>query len=170
MLLQLICKKDLPRIVPFAKFLARMDETGSMSGEKERFERFRQDLKAAGIRLTEPRKVILRVLASASDHPDAQALYARAVAIDSSVSLSTVYRTLKLLEERGAIQRHAFDDGRARFENSDGEHHDHLIDIDTGQVIEFRSDKIERLQAEIAAELGYDIIRHKLELYARRRS
>lgn len=147
-----------------------MDETGSMSGEKERFERFRQDLKAAGIRLTEPRKVILRVLASASDHPDAQALYARAVAIDSSVSLSTVYRTLKLLEERGAIQRHAFDDGRARFENSDGEHHDHLIDIDTGQVIEFRSDKIERLQAEIAAELGYDIIRHKLELYARRRS
>jgi Fur family transcriptional regulator, ferric uptake regulator len=147
-----------------------MDEMGSMSDEKERFERFRQDLKAAGIRLTEPRKVILRVLASASDHPDAQALYARAVAIDSSVSLSTVYRTLKLLEERGAIQRHAFDDGRARFENSDGEHHDHLIDIDTGQVIEFRSDKIERLQAEIAAQLGYDIIRHKLELYARRRS
>lgn len=141
-----------------------------MSDEKERFERFRQDLKAAGIRLTEPRKVILRVLASASDHPDAQALYTRAVAIDSSVSLSTVYRTLKLLEERGAIQRHEFDDGRARFENSDGEHHDHLIDIDTGQVIEFRSDKIERLQAEIAAELGYDIIRHKLELYARRRS
>jgi Fur family ferric uptake transcriptional regulator len=147
-----------------------MDETGGMSGEKERFERFRQDLKAAGIRLTEPRKVILRVLASASDHPDAQALYARAVAIDSSVSLSTVYRTLKLLEERGAIQRHAFDDGRARFENSDGEHHDHLIDIDTGQVIEFRSDKIERLQAEIAAELGYDIVRHRLELYARRRT
>lgn len=141
-----------------------------MSDEKKRFERFRQDLKAAGIRLTEPRKVILRVLASASDHPDAQALYARAVAIDASVSLSTVYRTLKLLEERGAIQRHEFDDGRARFENSDGEHHDHLIDIDTGQVIEFRSDKIERLQAEIAAELGYDIIRHKLELYARRRS
>lgn len=141
-----------------------------MSDEKERSERFRQDLKAAGIRLTEPRKVILRVLASASDHPDAQALYTRAVAIDSSVSLSTVYRTLKLLEERGAIQRHEFDDGRARFENSDGEHHDHLIDIDTGQVIEFRSDKIERLQAEIAAELGYDIIRHKLELYARRRS
>lgn len=141
-----------------------------MSGERERFERFRQDLKAAGIRLTEPRKVILRVLANASDHPDAQALYARAVAIDSSVSLSTVYRTLKLLEERGAIQRHEFDDGRARFENSDGEHHDHLIDIDTGQVIEFRSDKIERLQAEIAAELGYDIIRHKLELYARRRA
>jgi Fur family ferric uptake transcriptional regulator len=147
-----------------------MKDMGSMSAEKKRYERFRQDLKAAGIRLTEPRKVILRVLASASDHPDAQALYARAAAIDTSVSLSTVYRTLKLLEERGAIQRHAFDDGRARFENSDGEHHDHLIDIDTGQVIEFRSDKIERLQAEIAAELGYDIIRHKLELYARRRS
>lgn len=140
-----------------------------MMSEKERYERFRQDLKAAGIRLTEPRKVILRVLAGASDHPDAHALYTRAVAIDASVSLSTVYRTLKLLEERGAVQRHAFEDGRSRFENSDVEHHDHLIDLDTGQVVEFRSEKIERLQAEIAAELGYDIIRHKLELYGRRR-
>ncbi|MGL5138373.1 MAG: Fur family transcriptional regulator, partial [Beijerinckiaceae bacterium] len=78
-------------------------------------------------------------------------------------------RTLKLLEEKGAIQRHAFDDGRSRFENADSDHHDHLIDIDSGKVIEFRSEKIERLQAEIAAELGYDIIRHRLELYGRRR-
>lgn len=140
-----------------------------MGGEIERYERFRQGLKAAGIRLTEPRKVILRVLAEADDHPDAHALYQRAVAIEPSVSLSTVYRTLKLLEERGAIQRHAFDDGRSRFENNDVEHHDHLIDLDTGQVVEFRSEKIERLQAEIAAELGYDIVRHKLELYARRK-
>ncbi len=140
-----------------------------MSGEIERYERFRQDLKAAGIRLTEQRKVILRVLAEADDHPDAHALFLRASAIDASVSLSTVYRTLKLLEERGAIQRHAFEDGRSRFENNDVEHHDHLIDLDTGAVIEFRSEKIEKLQAEIAAELGYDIIRHKLELYGRRR-
>lgn len=138
--------------------------------ENERFERFQSDLKAAGIRLTAPRLVILRVIAAASDHPDAHALFRRAVAIDANVSLATVYRTLKLLQERGAVQRHAFEDGRSRFENSDAEHHDHLIDLDTGQVIEFRSDKIEKLQSEIAAELGYDIVRHRLELYGRRRS
>jgi Fur family ferric uptake transcriptional regulator len=140
-----------------------------MDAKNDRYERFRKDLRAAGIRLTEQRKVLLQVLAGAEDHPDAHALYLRAVAIDPSVSLSTVYRTLKLLEERGAIQRHAFDDGRSRFENADAEHHDHLIDLDSGAVIEFRSEKIERLQAEIAAELGYDIVRHKLELYGRRR-
>ncbi len=118
--------------------------------------------------MTEQRKVILRVLASATDHPDANELYHRAYAIDGSVSLSTVYRTLRLLEDKGAIQRHAFDEGRARFENADTEHHDHLIDIETNAVIEFRSEKIEKLQAEIAAELGYEIVRHKLELYGRK--
>ncbi len=120
--------------------------------------------------MTEQRKVILRLLADARDHPDANELYHRARQIDGSVSLSTVYRTLRLLEERGAIQRHAFDEGRARFENAAGEHHDHLIDLDTGQVIEFRSDKIEKLQAEIASELGFEIVRHKLELYVRKRA
>lgn len=141
-----------------------------MSVEKERYERFRQGLKGAGTRLTEQRKTILRVLASAIDHPDAHELFLRAARIDPTIALSTVYRTLKLLEEHGIIQRHAFDDGRARFENTDAAHHDHLIDIETGQVIEFQSDKIERLQAEIAAELGYEIVRHRLELYGRRRA
>ena len=140
-----------------------------MEDIERRYERFRADLKAEGVRMTEQRKVILRVLAGADDHPDANELYHRAYALDGSVSLSTVYRTLRLLAERGAIQRHAFEEGRARFENADREHHDHLIDIDTGQVIEFRSEKIEELQARVASELGYDIVRHKLELYVRKR-
>jgi Fur family ferric uptake transcriptional regulator len=140
-----------------------------MTVAAERYERFAGELRLAKVRMTEQRKVILRVIADAADHPDANDIYRRAHLADPQVSLSTVYRTLKLLEEKGAIQRHAFDDGRSRFENADGDHHDHLIDIDTGKVIEFRSEKIERLQAEIAAELGYDIIRHRLELYGRRR-
>lgn len=135
----------------------------------DHYERFCADIKAVGLRMTEQRKVILRVLAESTDHPDANELYHRAYAIDGSVSLSTVYRTLLLLEEKGAIQRHAFDEGRARFENTDAEHHDHLIDLDTSMVIEFRSEEIEKLQAEIAAKLGYDIVRHKLELYCRKR-
>lgn len=141
-----------------------------MKADNDLFERFRSNLKAAGVRMTEQRKVILRLLADAHDHPDANELYSRAHQIDGSISLSTVYRTLRLLEEKGAIQRHAFDEGRARFENAAREHHDHLIDLDTGQVIEFRSDKIEKLQAEIASELGYEIVRHKLELYVRKRA
>lgn len=141
-----------------------------MLTSNERYERFCADIRTVGLRMTEQRKVILRVLADANDHPDANELYHRAYAIDGSVSLSTVYRTLRLLEDKGAIQRHAFDEGRARFENTDTEHHDHLIDLDAGTVIEFRSEKIEKLQAEIAAELGYEIVRHKLELYCRKRS
>ena len=140
-----------------------------MIDAQKRYERFLADVKVHGLRMTEQRKVILRVIAESTDHPDANDLYHRAHAIDGSVSLSTIYRTLSLLEEKGSIQRHAFDEGRARFEDADREHHDHLIDVDTGQVVEFRSEKIEQLQAEIAAELGYDIVRHKLELYCRKR-
>lgn len=139
-----------------------------MTHAAARFKRFATDLKAAGVRMTVQRRVLLTVLAEATDHPDATELYRRAVAVDNSVSLSTVYRTLRLLEDRGVIQRHAFAEGRARFENADTEHHDHLIDVDTGQVIEFQSERIEKLQAEIAAELGYEIVRHRLELYGRK--
>ena len=139
-----------------------------MPDSQTRFERFASNLRAAGVRMTVQRKVILTVLAGATDHPDATELYRRAAAVDGSVSLSTVYRTLRLLEERGVIQRHAFAEGRARFENADTAHHDHLIDVDTGQVIEFQSERIEKLQAEIAAELGYEIVRHRLELYGRK--
>lgn len=126
-------------------------------------------LRKAGVRITRQRAALLRVLAEAEDHPDANELHARARAVDPNVSLSTVYRTLTALEEQGVIHRHAFEGAPARFETADQPHHDHLIDTESGEVIEFRSEKIERLQAEIAAELGYDIVRHRLELYVRKR-
>ncbi len=130
---------------------------------------YEKELRRAGVRITRPRKVILRILTETDDHPDAMEIFQRASAIDPSISLSTVYRTMKLLEEMGAIHRHAFEGGRARFEQADGEHHDHLIDIDTGDVIEFHSKRIEELQEEIASALGYDIVHHRLELYGRKR-
>lgn len=126
-------------------------------------------LRDAGVRITRPRKIILKILAERDDHPDAMAIFRRAVRLDDSISLSTVYRTMKLLEDKGAIQRHAFEGGPSRFEPADTDHHDHLIDIDTGAVIEFHSEKIEQLQDEIAQSLGYEIIRHRLELYGRKK-
>lgn len=126
-------------------------------------------LREAGVRITRPRKAILKILSEAADHPDAMELFRRAVAIDPTISLSTVYRTMKLLEDKGEIQRHAFAGGPARFEQAVGEHHDHLIDLDSGDVIEFHSERIEQLQDEIARRLGYDIVYHRLELYGRRR-
>ena len=125
-------------------------------------------LRRAGVRITRPRRILLDILASTEDHPDAMEIFQRASAIDSGISLSTVYRTMKLLEGMGAIQRHAFEGGRARFEQAAG-HHDHLIDMDTGDVIEFHSKRIEELQDEIARSLGYDIVHHRLELYGRKR-
>ena len=126
-------------------------------------------LREAGLRITRQRRTILAILAEGGDHPDALALFRRASRQDPSISLSTVYRTMKVLEEKDAIQRHTFEGGPARFEHADGQHHDHLIDLDTGDVVEFRSDRIEKLQEEIARELGYEIVSHRLELYGRRR-
>jgi Fur family transcriptional regulator, ferric uptake regulator len=140
-----------------------------MAPKSERAARYEAELRDAGVRMTKQRLAIIQVLAETTDHPDANEIFHRAFALDRSISLSTVYRTMRILEERGTIHRHAFDQGRARFEHASQEHHDHLIDIDTGRVIEFRSEKIEELQAEIARELGYDIVRHKLELYGVRR-
>ena len=130
---------------------------------------YEEELRRAGVRITRPRQVILRILSETEDHPDAMEIFNRACEIDPSISLSTVYRTMKLLEEKGAIHRYAFEGGRARFEQAGGGHHDHLIDIDTGDVIEFHSGKIEALQDEIARSLGYEIVYHKLELYGRKR-
>ena len=130
---------------------------------------YERTLRAAGVRITRQRKAILQVLSEAKDHPDAMELYQRASKLDASVSLTTVYRTLKLLQEKGEIHRHAFEGGPGRFEHADSEHHDHLIDLDTGQVIEFHSERIEALQQEIAERLGYDIVHHRLELYGRKR-
>ncbi|WP_374729320.1 Fur family transcriptional regulator [Roseitalea porphyridii] len=126
-------------------------------------------LRDAGVRITRQRSAILRTLADADDHPDANELFQRASEIEPTVSLSTVYRTLSVLEDKGVILRLSFEGAPARFETADSPHHDHMIDLETGDVIEFRSEKIERLQAEIAAELGYDIVYHKLELYGRKK-
>lgn len=140
-----------------------------MSDAERKEQEYEARLREAGVRITRPRKAILKILAETADHPDAMEIFRRALPLDAGLSLSTVYRTMKLLEDKGAIQRHAFAGGPARFEQTDGEHHDHLIDMDTGDVIEFQSDRIEELQNEIARELGYDLVHHRLELYGRKR-
>ena len=118
-----------------------------------------------GMRMTEQRRIVARVLSQADDHPDVEEVYRRAAKIDEHISLSTVYRTVRLFEEAGIIERHDFRDGRARYEEVGKEHHDHLIDLESGDVIEFRNDQIEKLQDMIARELGYKLIDHRLELY-----
>ena len=116
--------------------------------------------------MTGQRRTIARVLSESADHPDVEMLYQRAVIIDPHISIATVYRTVKLFEEAGITQRHDFGDGRARYEEISEEHHDHLIDIKTGKVIEFTSEAIENLQKEIARNLGYRLVDHRLELFA----
>jgi Fur family transcriptional regulator, ferric uptake regulator len=118
------------------------------------------------MRMTEQRRVIARVLAHSADHPDVEELYRRCAAVDDRISISTVYRTVKLFEDAGIIERHDFREGRARYEQIPDTHHDHLINLRTGAVVEFQSDEIERLQAEIARRLGYRLVDHRLELYA----
>lgn len=120
-----------------------------------------------GLRMTEQRKVIAAVLSDADDHPDAEGVYMRASKVDAKISLATVYRTLRLFAETGIIEAHDFRDGRARYEAADNDHHDHLIDLATGDVIEFMDEEIERLQERIAQKLGYELVDHRLELYGR---
>lgn len=121
---------------------------------------------ARGMRMTDQRRVIAHVIEAATDHPDVEELYRRASAIDPRISLSTVYRTVNLFEEAGLVTKHDFKDGRARFEPIPDEHHDHLIDIRSGRVIEFRNEEIEAIQEVIARKLGYRLVDHRLELYA----
>jgi Fur family ferric uptake transcriptional regulator len=118
-----------------------------------------------GLRMTGQRRVIARVLSGAKDHPDVEEVYLRANEIDRRISLSTVYRTLKLFEEKGILERHDFGHKRGRYEEASRGHHDHLIDVDTGRVIEFRNEAIEALQERIARELGFKLVGHRLELY-----
>ncbi len=120
---------------------------------------------AKGMRMTDQRRVIARVLSEAHDHPDVEELYARAVKIDSHISIATVYRTVRLFEEAGILERHDFRDGRSRYEEVPERHHDHLIDVQSGKVVEFRNEDIEKLQEFIARELGYKLVDHRLELY-----
>jgi Fur family ferric uptake transcriptional regulator len=119
-----------------------------------------------GLKMTEQRRVIARVLSESEDHPDVEVLHQRANAIDSRISIATVYRTVRLFEEANILERHEFGDGRARYEEMSESHHDHLINLQNGEVIEFSNDKIEDLQRQIAKKLGYELIEHRLELYA----
>ena len=118
------------------------------------------------MRMTEQRRVIAQVIAESVDHPDVEELYRRAASVDNRISIATVYRTVKLFEDAGILERHEFRDGRARYEEASDEHHDHLIDLNSGEVIEFRNEDIERLQEAVARELGYRLVDHRLELYA----
>ncbi|KAB7645609.1 Fur family transcriptional regulator [Polymorphobacter fuscus] len=118
-----------------------------------------------GLRITEQRRVIARVLSEVDDHPDVEALHRRVAAVDPRISIATVYRTVKLFEESGIIERHEFQGGRSRYETVQDEHHDHLINVETGDVVEFHDPEIEELQARIAARLGFRLVDHRMELY-----
>lgn len=120
---------------------------------------------AKGLRMTGPRRTIAKVLQTSDDHPDVEELYARASAVDAQISIATVYRTVKLFEEAGILDKLEFGDGRSRYEDAERDHHDHLIDMNSGEVIEFVDPEIEELQERIAARLGYTLKGHKLELY-----
>ena len=120
---------------------------------------------AHGMKMTGQRRIIARVLSDADDHPDVEELYNRSTKADKNISIATVYRTVRLFEEAGFLDRHDFGDGRARYEESSSSHHDHLIDVQSGKVIEFSNEKIEKLQEEIAKELGFKLVGHRLELY-----
>ena len=120
---------------------------------------------AKGLKMTEQRRVISRVLSEATDHPDVEAVYRRSAALDPKISIATVYRTMRLFEEANVIDRLDFGDGRARYEEARDDHHHHMIDVNTGDVIEFRHEKLEELKIKIASDLGYDLVGHRLELY-----
>jgi Fur family ferric uptake transcriptional regulator len=135
------------------------------AGDPERIERLCME---RGLKMTGQRRLIARVLSEAQDHPDVEEVYRRALLLDSKVSIATVYRTVRLFEERGILERHDFGGGRARYEPTEHGHHHHLIDVDTGQVIEFESEDHERLAREISAGLGFELVGHRLELFGRR--
>ena len=126
--------------------------------------------KKKGVRLTEQRKVIAQVMASSSDHPDVDELHQRVNKIDSKISIATVYRTVKLFEEAGVVSKHDFKGGKARYEKSPEEHHDHLIDVNSGEIIEFIDEDIELLQKKVADKLGYTLVDHRLELYGTKKN
>tara|TARA_B100001057_G_scaffold332692_1_gene333133 strand:- start:152 stop:577 length:426 start_codon:yes stop_codon:yes gene_type:complete len=123
---------------------------------------------AKNIRMTSQRQIIIQVIEESDDHPDVDQLYLRSVELDNTISIATVYRTVKLLEEANVIERLEFGDGRSRYEEA-GEHHEHLVDIETGEVHEFYNEELETLKSEIASEMGYDLIDHRLELYGKKR-
>ena len=118
-----------------------------------------------GMRMTDQRRVIARVLSESHDHPDVEEVYNRSTKVDPRISIATVYRTVRLFEEAGILERHDFRDGRSRYELLSDDHHDHLIDLDSGEVVEFQNEEVEKLQEEIAEKLGYKLVDHRMELY-----
>ena len=128
--------------------------------------RLEQLCQEKGLKMTEQRRIIARVLSDSDDHPDVELLHRRATAIDPRISVATVYRTVRLFEEANILQRHDFGEGRARYEETSDSHHDHLIDVQSGRVIEFQNEEIESLQRKVAEKLGYRLVGHRLELYA----
>ncbi|MEL7200491.1 MAG: Fur family transcriptional regulator [Pseudomonadota bacterium] len=135
------------------------------NGETDYAHRLERLCVEKGMRMTEQRRVIARVLSLANDHPDVEEIHRRASEIDSRISIATVYRTMRLFEEANVVERHDFQDGRSRYEEASDDHHDHLIDVRSGNVIEFVNDEIEKLQHRIAEEHGYRLLSHRLELY-----
>tara|TARA_Y100001936_G_scaffold226531_1_gene245993 strand:+ start:188 stop:598 length:411 start_codon:yes stop_codon:yes gene_type:complete len=133
-------------------------------------ETIEQKCLAKGVKLTEQRKTIAKIMSDSQDHPDVDELYKRASKIDSKISIATVYRTVKLFEEAGIVAKHDFKGGKARYEELNEGHHDHLIDIKTGEIIEFVDDEIEKLQQKVAEKYGYKLVDHKLELYGIKKS
>ena len=133
-------------------------------------ENIEQKCLAKGVKLTEQRKTIAKIMSDSQDHPDVDELYRRASKIDSKISIATVYRTVKLFEEAGIVAKHDFKGGKARYEELSEGHHDHLIDIKTGEIIEFVDDEIEKLQQKVAEKYGYKLVDHKLELYGIKKS
>ena len=118
-----------------------------------------------GMKMTEQRRIIARVLSDADDHPDVEDVYQRSVQLDPKISIATVYRTVRLFEEAGLLDRHDFGDGRSRYEQASDDHHDHLVDVQSGDIIEFHDEEVEELQRQIAMRLGYSLIGHRMELY-----
>jgi Fur family ferric uptake transcriptional regulator len=147
---------------------AKAEPKNSRKSEAHALDRLEKLCLDKGLRMTDQRRVIARVLSDAADHPDVDQVYRRASAIDPHISIATVYRTVRLFEEANILERHDFGDGRARYEEAPSQHHDHLIDVQTGEVVEFRNEEIERIQERIAAELGFELVGHRLELYGRR--
>jgi Fur family transcriptional regulator, ferric uptake regulator len=147
---------------------AKLEPRSPRKAEPPALDRLEKLCLEKGLRMTDQRRVIARVLSEALDHPDVDQVYRRASAIDPRISIATVYRTVRLFEEANILERHDFGDGRARYEEAPSEHHDHLIDVQTGEVVEFRNEEIETIQKRIAAELGFELVGHRLELYGRR--
>ena len=140
-----------------------------MKGSKQQVEKMTTALRQIGLRVTAQRVALLQVIAETKDHPEVEELHKRAQKNDPKISIATVYRTVSVLEHAGLIQRHSFEGARARYERVDERHHDHIVDLESGEIVEFRSGRIEQLQSEIASQMGYDVVHHRLELYCRKR-